>query len=189
MRATPWSRRRKSRNPLGALATLAAIAVIAVIAGLLLPPPSTISGRASAVDGDTLRIGDTRIRLLGFDAVEHDQTCTDNAGATGDCGRDARSFLADLVKGETTSCAADGRDRYRRVLARCEVAKSDLGEQIVRAGWAVADLEYGLALAEARLNSRGIWSGKFDDPADWRRNHGAETFDFWAWLMELLGRW
>ena len=188
MRGTPWSRRRNFRNPLGTLVTLLAIAVVAVVAGLLWPPPSTISGRASAVDGDTLRFGDTRIRLIGLDAVEHDQTCTDNAGATWDCGRDARTFLADLVKSRETSCAADGRDRYRRVLARCTVANADLGEQIVRAGWAVADLEYGLALADARLNSRGIWSGTVDDPADWRRNHGTETFDFWTWLMGLLGR-
>jgi endonuclease YncB( thermonuclease family) len=189
MRATPWSRRRNFRNPLGTLATLAAIAVVAVIAGLLWPPPATLSGRASAVDGDTLRIGETRIRLLGFDAVEHDQTCRNDAGEAWDCGREARSFLAGLVKGETTSCAADGRDRYRRVLARCAVARSDLGEQMVHAGWAVAELEYGLALADARLNRRGIWSGTFDDPADWRRTHGTDTFDFWTWLTGLLGRW
>jgi endonuclease YncB( thermonuclease family) len=188
MRATPWSRRRNFRNPLGAVVTLVAIVLVAVVAGLFWPPPATLSGQATAVDGDTLRIGDTRVRLLGLDAVELDQTCTDSAGAKWDCGREARSFLAALTKGETTSCAADGRDRYRRVLARCAVANADIGAQIVRAGWAVAELEYGLALAEARLNGRGIWAGTFDDPAEWRRNHGAETFDFWAWLTGLVGR-
>src|SRR5690606_3620967 len=98
-----------------------------------------------------------------------------------------RSFLASLVEGKTTTCAADGRDRYRRFLARCDVGNSDLGEQLVRAGWALADPEYGPGLVEARLEGRGIWSGSFDDPAVWRRTHGAETMDFWTWLIGGLG--
>jgi endonuclease YncB( thermonuclease family) len=188
MRQTPWSRRRSPRNPMGAVLTLLAIAALAAVAALLWPEPATLSGRANAVDGDTLRISDARIRLLGLDAVELDQMCSDAAGADWPCGREARSFLASLVEGKTTTCAADGRDRYRRVLAHCRVANADLGEQLVRAGWALADLEYGLGLAEARLAGRGIWSGRFDDPAEWRRNHGAEAMDFWTWLMGLLGR-
>lgn len=173
---------------MGAVFTLVAIAILAGVAALLWPPPATLSGRATAIDGDTLRIGDARIRLLGLDAVELEQMCSDAAGADWPCGREARSFLASLVAGETTTCAADGRDRYRRILARCDVQRLDLGEQLVRAGWAVADLEYGLALAEARLKGHGIWSGRFDDPAEWRRVHAAGTGDFWSWLMGLLGR-
>lgn len=188
MRGTPWSRRRGLRNPLGAVLTLLAIGVVAAVAALLLPPEATLSGHAVAIDGDTLRIGETRIRLLGLDAVELDQTCLDASGASWPCGSEARSFLAKLSKGEITTCAAAGRDRYRRVLAHCAIEQADLGEQIVRAGWGTAELEYGLALADARLSGRGIWSGRFDDPAAWRRDHGAETFDFWSWLMGLLGR-
>lgn len=188
MRGTPWPPRRRSRSPFGALATLAAIMLIAALAALFWPPSASIAGRAVAVDGDTLRIGETRIRLLGLDAVEVDQTCSDAKGNAWPCGREARAFLQDLTKGNTTTCAADGRDRYRRVLARCSVQGADLGEQIVRAGWAVAELEYGVALAEARLNGRGVWAGPFVEPAEWRRDHGQETFDFWAWLQGLLGR-
>lgn len=189
MRATAWPRRPRSRNPLGALLTLAAIAVIAVIAGLFWPPAASLSGRATAVDGDTLRIGDTRIRLIGLDAVEFDQICADAAGSDWPCGREARRFLDRLTDAGSATCAADGRDRYRRVLARCAVGSADLGEQIVRAGWAVAELEYGLALADARLNARGIWAGRFDDPAKWRADRGADNFDLWAWLMSWFGRW
>jgi endonuclease YncB( thermonuclease family) len=188
MRTMPWARRRRFRNPLGAVAALVAIGVIALGVALLLPPEPALSGQASAVDGDTLRIGETRIRLIGLDAVELDQTCTDAAGAEWPCGREARSFLDKLADAGATSCTATGRDRYRRVLAHCSTHDADLGEQLVRAGWAVAELEYGLALAEARLNGRGIWAGRFDDPAEWRRNHGTEAFDLWAWLMGLFGR-
>jgi endonuclease YncB( thermonuclease family) len=188
MRAMPWSRRRRARNPLGALLTLLAIGLIAVAAALLFPPERTLSGRATALDGDTLRIGETRIRLLGLDAVELEQTCIKPSGDAWPCGREARNFLAGLTADRSTACAGEGSDRYRRTLARCTADQADLGDKIVRAGWAVAELEYGLALAEARLNGRGIWSGRFDDPAEWRRNHGTDTFDLWSWLLGLLGR-
>ena len=188
MRATAWPRRRRFRNPLGAVATLAVIAVLAVFAALLWPPTDTLTGRATAVDGDTLRIGETRVRLIGLDAVELDQTCVNKEGATWNCGREARRYLDSLLTGATISCASDGRDRYRRVLAHCRVGNDDLGDQMVRAGWAVAELEYGVALAEARLNGRGIWSGTFDDPVKWRADRGADSFDLWAWLLSLIGR-
>jgi endonuclease YncB( thermonuclease family) len=188
MRASPSWARRRSRNPLGSLATLVVIAAIAVVAALFWPPPPSIMGQAFAVDGDTLRIGETRIRLVGLDAVEFDQTCTDPQGADWRCGEKAHAFLRDLTRGANTRCAAEGSDRYRRVLARCSIRGADIGEQIIRAGWAVADLEYSVALADGRLNRRGIWAGRFIDPADWRRSRGAEPFDLWSWLMGLVGR-
>jgi endonuclease YncB( thermonuclease family) len=183
MRATAWPRRRTPRSPLGALLTLAAIAAIAVVAGLFWPPAATLSGRATTIDGDTMRIGETRIRLIGLDAVELDQMCVDAGGADWPCGREAHAFLDRLTSRGSVTCAANGRDRYRRVLAHCQMDKADLGAQIVRAGWAVAELEYGLALAEARLNGRGIWAGRFDDPAQWRADRDVEGFDLWGWLM------
>lgn len=188
MRGLRRSRAGGFRSPLGAVATLVAIALIAVVVALLAPPGEALSGRAQAVDGDTLKIGETRVRLTGFDAVELEQNCTGKDGKEWGCGFAARAFVADAVKGATIDCRREGRDRYGRVLARCAVAGRDLGDLIVRAGWAVADLDYGLALAEARLEGRGIWSGRFDDPARWRQNHGADSFDFWAWLLGLFQR-
>jgi len=186
MRPTSRSRRRTARNPLGAVATLAIIALIAAVTALFLPPSSTLAGRAEAVDGDTLRIGGTRIRLLGLDAVELDQQCR-RAGVEWACGRDARLFVADLLRAAATSCASDGSDRYGRVLARCRVNDRDLGDEIVRAGWATADIEYAIPLAEARLYRRGIWAGEFDEPAQWRRSHGDSGPGIWEWLRGLFG--
>lgn len=188
MRAVQRRRSGRFRSPLGAVATLIVIALIAVVVGLLQPPAEVLAGRAEAVDGDTLRIEGARIRLTGLDAVELDQDCTGKDGKAWACGGAARAFLADLVAGAMTRCARDGRDRYGRVLARCSTDVGDLGDAIVRAGWAVADLEYGLALADARLNARGIWAGSFDDPAVWRRNHGADGFDLWTWLLSWFQR-
>lgn len=188
MRGLRRPRSGRFRHPLGAVATLVAIAALAVVVALLQPPAAALAGRAEAVDGDTLRIGSTRVRLIGLDAIELDQNCTGRGDVDWACGQAARSFLARALRGDITTCHHEGRDRYGRTLARCATAAGDLGDAIVRAGWAVADLEYGLALAEARLNGRGIWASRFDDPAVWRQNHGADGFDLWAWLASWYQR-
>jgi len=47
----------------------------------------TIAGRASVIDGDTLEIAGKQIRLLGIDAPESSQTCTDSRGSRYRCGQ------------------------------------------------------------------------------------------------------
>jgi len=185
MRGTRWSRRGPRRSPLGAIATLAAIALIAGLAALVFAPPATLVGQARAIDGDSLAIGETRIRLLGLDAVEYAQTCT-REGEDWPCGRQARDFLRDLVVKGETRCTSDRRDQYGRALAYCSIRDGDLGDAIVRAGYAIADLEYAVPLADARLNRRGIWAGSFIDPAEFRRTHDSASPSFWDWLLSLL---
>lgn len=188
MRPRSWRGRYRRRGPGGTIAALALIAVLAVVAYLVQPGEGTLEGRASASDGDSLRMGDERIRLTGFDAVELDQTCTRDSGEEWTCGRSARAFLAGQVGGQTVACRREGRDQYGRVLANCRVGNADLGDAVVRAGWAVAELSYAGAALEARRERRGIWSGRFVDPAEWRRTGGEPGFDLWGWLLSLLGR-
>jgi endonuclease YncB( thermonuclease family) len=52
-----------------------------------------ISGMARIVDGDTLAIGDIKIRLEGIDAPETDQVCLDANAAKWTCGIVARDQL------------------------------------------------------------------------------------------------
>lgn len=182
MRRPARSRRYRPRSPLGAVVVLIAIAAVALLAGLLSPAPE-LRGAARAVDGDTLRIGSTRVRLIGIDAVERDQTCRRD-GVDWSCGRDATDFLGSLIRGAETRCTRDGRDRYGRTLARCSLSGVDIGSSIVRAGWATAELEYAVDLADARLSRRGIWAGEFDDPEEWRRHHGEVPPDLWDWLLQ-----
>lgn len=186
MRSTRWPHRRPRRRLAGAIVWLAVILVLTVIIGLFLPPPPELTGRARAVDGDTIRLADDRIRLVGIDAVELDQTCGAD-GATWPCGREARDFLADLLSKGDATCAIEGRDQYRRLLARCHLGGRDVGEAVVRAGWAVTDLEYAAALVDARGRKSGIWAGPFVDPAQWRRDNRAGEGGIWEWLMSLLG--
>jgi endonuclease YncB( thermonuclease family) len=182
MRRAAWDRRRPFRGVLAVALTLAVIAVVAALATLLQPPAEPLGGRPQVVDGDTLRFGATRVRLTGLDAPELDQTCLDGGGAEYGCGAEAKAFLVGFIDGRTTRCLRSGSDKYGRVLATCAVDGADLGNAIVGAGWAVAEADYLFALGEARLQKRGIWRGRFEAPADWRRDHGAAEPGLWDWI-------
>lgn len=133
------------------------------------PPAPAISGQARASDGDSLHLAGERVRLLGIDAPELAQTCQNARGRSWACGSQARAALAALLGRGTLACQPDGRDRFGRILARCTVGGDDLGEVLVRQGWALATDGYGSAEAEARRAGRGIWQGPFEVPRDWRR--------------------
>lgn len=141
---------------------------------LALPLPAaaqSFSGPATAVDGDTLRMGDERIRLFGIDAPESLQTC-DRKGAKWACGADAKALLADMVAGRIVECIARDRDDYGRIVATCRTGASDLSGVMVREGLALALPRFTDAYvdAEARAKSLGmaLWSSTFQSPADYR---------------------
>src|SRR5262245_40881780 len=88
------------------------------------PPKATggtIAGRARVVDGDSLEIGFSRIRLFGIDAPEARQDCRDKDNRVTPCGMQARRALLDLVGGREVSCTPVGASHDRRV-AVCTVA-------------------------------------------------------------------
>lgn len=136
----------------------------------LKPNGRSLEGRAQVTDGDTIRIGDARIRLKGIDAPEMDQTCS-RGGRSYRCGETARRALIDLISGDAVKCNAAGRDRYQRILARCSVQGSDIGARLVEEGWAVSyGRDYNLQETRARSRSAGLWAGEFERPQDWRRS-------------------
>jgi endonuclease YncB( thermonuclease family) len=84
---------------------------------------SEIVGRASVIDGDTIEIHGTRIRLNGIDAPESAQTCEDGRGMRYWCGTKASWVLATLLASSSpTRCTLGARDRYRRFVADCVLA-------------------------------------------------------------------
>ncbi len=79
------------------------------------------------------------------------------------------------------TCEDLGRDRYKRIIARCTVAGEDLGEWMVRQGLALAyrrfSLDYVDEEADAQAARRGIWAGQFVKPWAWRRDKRLGTGD------------
>ena len=59
----------------------------------------SISGAVSASDGDSLKMGNQRIRLLGIDAPELYQKCKFKNGKTWQCGRVSHQRILQLIKG------------------------------------------------------------------------------------------
>lgn len=146
---------------------------------LLLAMPATsmaeVTGEASVLDADTLEIHGQRIRLWGVDAPESRQTCQDAQSRTYRCGQRAVLVISDWIGARPLSCTTIDRDQYGRDVSKCTVAGQDVGEHLVRAGWAIDYREYSRGAyaapeREARAAKRGLWAGHFEEPAAWRRN-------------------
>jgi endonuclease YncB( thermonuclease family) len=147
------------------------LAGLALVAARLDPPPPPVAGNAHASDGDSFRLGDDRVRLLGIDAPELAQDCAAPDGTDWPCGRAARDRMAALLSGGAVDCHPEDKDQYDRLLARCSIGGQDLGELMVAEGLAIAAGLYWREEAAARTAGRGIWAGGFDKPADWRDDH------------------
>lgn len=147
-----------------------------VLLALTLPAAAAepIMGRASVVDGDTLDVRGTRIRLHGIDAPESAQLCQDRAGKDYRCGQAAALALADRIGEATVSCEPRDVDRYGRTVAVCRRGGEDLNGWLVGQGHAVAYRRYSLDYvgqeATAKAARLGIWAGTFDEPSAWRKS-------------------
>ena len=131
-----------------------------------------IVGVASVIDGDTIEIHGVRIRLHGVDAPESRQLCTRPTGERWRCGQQASLALSDQIGRSTVSCDPRDTDRYGRTVAVCSSRGVDLNGWLVTQGWAVAyrrySRDYVRAEDQARAARRGVWSGQFDMPWEWR---------------------
>ncbi|WP_237061146.1 thermonuclease family protein [Loktanella sp. M215] len=131
-----------------------------------------LSGPARVIDGDTLQIGETRIRLHGIDAPEAAQTCRSAAGVTLACGAAATTALRSLIAGQPVTCAPRDTDRYGRTVARCTARGQDSGRGMVAAGMARAyqrySTDYVADEAAAQAGGRGLWAAQMQNPADYR---------------------
>ncbi len=147
------------------------VVVVLRWAGLLQPE----TGIFAAIDGDSLRKGNSEIRLYGIDAPELHQTCFDSGHFEYPCGREAHRALADLVAGYDLKCFTRDTDRYGRAVAQCNAGKMDINAEMVRQGWAIAyrrhSSDYVAEEAYAEKDRRGIWQGDFETPEKWRADH------------------
>lgn len=141
------------------------------------PPPvapnERFTGLARVVDGDTLDVGATRVRLEGIDAPESGQSCHRRLIGNWACGEAATNFLKRRVEGQTIECENRGADKYGRTLAICFLGTEDINAALVREGLAWAFVRYSSTYAaleqDARAAKRGIWSTDNMPAWDYRR--------------------
>lgn len=92
-----------------------------------LPVPAVV-GRCWVIDGDTIDIEGTRIRLAGIDAPEiEDPYCIK-----------AKIALVQLCKGQRIRAEFDEQQSYERLVATCYLPDGrDLSAEMVKAGMAI----------------------------------------------------
>jgi endonuclease YncB( thermonuclease family) len=69
-----------AKSPRAVVVSLTILALIARYCGFENDVHFRVQDRVAPIDGDTLKSGDTEVRLYGIDAPELYQTCTDATG-------------------------------------------------------------------------------------------------------------
>ena len=132
------------------------------------------ASHVTVVDGDTIKLGDIKIRFSGIDAPEINQICVASEGKVA-CGKISRDILITKVTNNKISCTDEGKDFYGRVLGECFVNGESLSRYLVREGFAFAYRKYSDKFISdeeyAKSNRLGMWSMKFQYPWDYRKSN------------------
>jgi endonuclease YncB( thermonuclease family) len=97
------------------------------------PSNATTGQVTDVIDGDTIDVNGTRIRIVGIDTPER-----------GECGyREATNAMSGFVSGKAVRLVApgggtDNADRYGRLLRYVEVGSRDVGLAMIERGFAIA---------------------------------------------------
>lgn len=139
---------------------------------------TTVSGAATAIDGDTLVVNGAKVRLFGIDAPELAQPCRLGT-ETWACGEDAKAQLEELLSIGPIICSGNEKDTYGRLIAVCSAGGFDLNRTMVAEGWATAyrSLSDAYIADEVRASAakKGIWRSEFDLPQNFRVSRDGVT--------------
>ncbi len=161
----------------GTVGHTVAVGLVGAVFGalvVLLAAPSDLFGRVpspsgtltadpahlAVVDGETLRLNETVLRLQGVEAPPRGQMCRRGDGSSFDCGAAAAAALANLVRDRHVVCHLTGRDSTGYPQAQCLAGETELNRSLVADGWARARSEtpaFTHEESQARRAARGIW--------------------------------
>lgn len=121
-----------------------------------------IEGTGRAFKGDVVIVNGAKIRLFGIAAPDGDEQCGNgNSASRQSCGDAAKKILAKLVNGNQVVCRPRNKVGHGYWQGTCLLDGADVGEMVVRAGWARAAVEmtdqYVSLERQARATGVGIW--------------------------------
>ena len=123
-----------------------------------LAPPRTFSGRAYVIDGDTIVVRNTKIRLWGIDAPELDRPY----------GQKAKWAMVAICRGTMISVELDGETSHDRFVGICRLPDgTDIAAELVRRGLAL-DVPYYSGGRYRHLEPQGVRRRLHDPAAAWR---------------------
>ncbi|MCK0126254.1 thermonuclease family protein [Gelidibacter sp. F2691] len=97
------------------------------------PPPNIptshkLRGKAWVIDGDTIVVSKTKVRLAGIDAPELDQPW----------GQKSKWEMVKICKGKTIDVELTGETTYDRLVGTCFLEDgTDIGAELIKAGLAL----------------------------------------------------
>jgi len=137
-----------------------------------------IKGKAVVLDGDTIRIGNKKIRFSGIDAPESYYRGKKQACYLSEkkilCGDIAKKKLKEKIKNNSIFCEVEkNKDFFRRFLGDCFLNDESLSKFMVRNGYAFdykkySKNKYAKDEKYAKNNKLGFWTMKFKYPWVWR---------------------
>ena len=137
-----------------------------------------ITGIGHVIDGDTLDVGTTRVRLAVVDTPERAQSCDLN-NAPMACGEAARFVLQGFAEGRQVTCDIGPNQTHDRVVGLCRVGDEVLNLALLETGLGIVADRYlpewpdhaaAMLDAQARAQAarRGLWAMHAVTPSVWR---------------------
>ena len=134
-----------------------------------------IKGYPKVASGSILYVEGIKIKLLGIDAPDRDQVCVNGLGDSYKCGEMSIMWLEDWLNGKEVSCRILSKIEQGQATGSCFTDNNqyDVAAVVTSAGWAVAYTRttdiYVPYEQQAMSDRRGLWSGTFYTPWDWRK--------------------
>ena len=119
---------------------------------IVLPALAAALLSCTVTDGDTLRCGRERVRLIGIDAPELPGHCRQGRHCAPGDPWESKAALTRIVRGKPVRLERHGTDRYGRTLAFAWVGKVNLSCAQLNAGQAiyVARWDFGRYVGKCR---------------------------------------